>query len=261
MTSAEYDRDKAIRTAAVSNKYNITTFVYRANGNYSNIKVSLTGHPISSKYTQRKGEAEVDDTITILFNITAYPSMNTTVNVTDLNEANDATEGPDSPDESESKPADDDFYKIISFPEDMKRPKIKSRPVEQVQNVVEILPSFDESILPEDIQEKLNILQTKLQNDIITKSGYNKNRLKLLAPFANIINKSSKSDQVKSDEEVTTDLRVEQRDVVTKDAKIKNAKEPKIKDDLSVAGHQHKKGDPGELKNGGNNHKRPEKQR
>lgn len=258
---AEYDKDKSIRAAAVSNKYNVTTFVYRADGNYSNIKVSLTGHPISSKYTEKKGETETDDTITIWFNITAYPSMNSTVNITDLNKVDDIVEVMDSDNETKSKPTDDDFYKIISFPEDMKHPKILSHANDKVHNNVDIPQSFNESVLPEDIQEKLQKLQLKLKNDIITRTGYNKTKIKLLMPFVSIIGDKSKKT---SHGEVTERLPDELKSSVANDAKKIGGlrKEvPDVTEDLSVAGHQHKKGDPGKAEKAKGDHDRRERQR
>lgn len=233
----------------MSNKYNVTTFVYKWNGNFSNIKVSLTGNPSSSSSLFRKGETGDDGLVTIWFNVTAHPSVNTTVNVTELNQSNAESEviGPVNG-TAKRKKEDNDYFRIISFPEDMKRPKIHRRTADEEKPNFDIPRSFDAAILPAEVQKQLLDLEMKLKNDIITDSGHSQSRTKLLKPYLAVIRARPLELTGLNEETIAQKSGANSPAKGIGAEKISNDRKPKDANanDLSENSRQHKKGDPGE---------------
>nr|XP_039262735.1 N-acetylglucosamine-1-phosphotransferase subunits alpha/beta-like [Styela clava] len=192
ITKAEYDKDKSIRTAAVSNKFNVTTLIYKSDGNESNIRFILTGESLHPKNS--KGDENSNKTIiTVFFNVTAFPSKNVTFNLSSIHE--------EDPDDVLEKVDDivvnktnsvikDDFSDIITFPEDKKKPRVFHHE-KMIPKSVDLPEFIDTKVLPENVANQYQKLEEAFQSNYITEKGYRKQKSVLLSPFLDVLKQAA----------------------------------------------------------------------
>lgn len=260
ITSAEYDTNSALRTAAVSNKYHVMTIVYQGIANKTNSRFKLSGE-ISKE--NEKGDANKTH-MTVMFNITAFPSKNATVNVTQLHMLEEIEKNKQEEIEPVLKSSraikssiTPEYMDIIGVADDIKKPKSPTHSKITDQDVV--FPSeINETVLPANVSKKLKALGDELEEEILTEAGYMKKRKALLLPYLSLLEGILPRIKIpddsllpRNDGEVGKDLR--RADDAGKPLKIMLASiEKKVERDFSAKSHEHIKGDLGLVKGDGN---------
>lgn len=166
VSEAHVSDSAVVRHTSVANKWKTIHLLLHSGHNATQIHYNLTF------------QGEEDAEFTMCFSVAADTREVPQANVSQA-------VSKDGDKEPKATPTPEPVFQFSEIPEDKRGPKIRKKPPDQLEFVVEV-PSVNVSLLPAAVQSELQKLEEKLLNSDITIKGYNVTKAELLKTYMTV---------------------------------------------------------------------------